>query len=100
MVKEAPITLVLWSTDNRMMSCGQSAASINCSIALSFMILEAAALGLGTCWLGAYDNEKVKNVLNLPDSAQVVAISPLGYSDEKPGARPRKDLTELVEIIA
>ena len=100
MVKEAPVTLVLWSTDDRVMHCGQSAASINCSIALSFMLLEAAALGLGTCWLGAYDNEKVKKVLNLPQKAQVVAVSPLGYSDEKPMARPRKDLSELIEIIA
>ncbi len=59
MVAEAPAALVVWADGERMMGCGQSAATIDCSIALSFMLLRATELGLGSCWLGAFDQNAV-----------------------------------------
>ncbi len=60
------------------------------------MILEATELGLGTCWLGAYDEEKVKEILDIPGEIRVPAMFTLGYADENPVARPRKDLNDII----
>lgn len=98
MVAEAPAALVVWADGERMMGCGQSAATIDCSIALSFMLLRATELGLGSCWLGAFDQNAVKQLLGLPQEAVVVAVSPLGHPAETPAARPRKDPDEVFDL--
>lgn len=84
-VGQAPITIVACSTESeRVMPCGQYAYTVDLSIAVSFMILEATELGLGTCWLGAYDEDKVKDILSIPKDIRVPAIFTLGYADETP----------------
>lgn len=98
MVAEAPAALVVWADGERMMGCGQSAATVDCSIALSFMLLRATELGLGSCWLGAFDQNAVKQLLGLPQEAVVVAVSPLGHPAETPAARPRKDPDEVFDL--
>lgn len=99
-VGEAPVTLIACATaPERVMTCGQPANTIDLSIALSFMMLVAAELGLGTCWLGSFYEDKVKEVLNLPEGYRVVAMTPLGYPDENPTQRPRKSIEEIVEYI-
>lgn len=99
-VGEAPVTLIACATaPERVMTCGQPANTIDLSIALSFMMLEAAELGLGTCWLGSFYEDKVKEVLNLPEGYRVVAMTPLGYPDENPSPRPRKSIEEIIEYI-
>lgn len=98
MVEQAPVDLVVWADGERMMGCGQSAATIDCSIALSFMLLRATELGLGSCWLGAFDADAVKKLLGLPDGAMVVAVSPLGHPAERPDARPRKAADEVFDL--
>lgn len=96
-VAEAPVTIAACSTESeRVMPCGQYAYTVDLSIAVSFMILEATELGLGTCWLGAYDEEKVRNILNIPERIRVPAMFTLGYADESPHQRPRKHLDEIV----
>lgn len=96
-VGQAPITIVACSTESeRIMPCGQHAYTVDLSIAVSFMILEAAELGLGTCWLGAFDEGKVKEILSIPEDIRVPAMFTLGYADEKPAPRPRKDIDDLV----
>ena len=96
-IAEAPVLLVVCSVGGkRVMYCGQPAATVDCSIALSFMILEAAELGLGTCWLGYFSNDKVKRALNIPEDCDVVAITPLGYAGETPAMRPRRDASEVI----
>ncbi len=96
-VAEAPVTIVACSTESeRVMPCGQYAYTVDLSIAVSFMILEATELGLGTCWLGAYDEEKVRNILEIPERIRVPAMFTLGYSDESPHQRPRKHLSEII----
>jgi len=91
MVAQAPAAIVVWGTSESVMTCKQSAATIDCSIALTHIMLKAAELGLGTCWLGAFKADEAAQVLNLPDGAVVVAVTPLGYPDEAPAPRPRKN---------
>ena len=96
-VGEAPVIIVACSTESeRVMPCGQYAYTVDLSIAVSFMILEATEQGLGTCWLGAYDEEKVRNVLEIPERIRVPAMFTLGYADEDPHQRPRKHLSEII----
>ncbi len=99
-VAPAPCTLVVWATTDRAMQCGQSTASVDCSIALTHMMLKAAELGIGSCWLGNFDAEKMKKLLGLPADAIVVAATPLGYPAEQPPQRPRKAFDEVCEVRA
>ncbi len=96
-VGQAPVTIVACSTESeRIMPCGQHAYTVDLSIAVSFMMLEATELGLGTCWLGAFDEEAVKEILGIPSDIRVPAMFTLGYADENPVARPRKALNDIV----
>jgi nitroreductase len=51
------------------------------------LVLAATDLGLGTCWIGAFDEAKVKKLLQVPENVKVVALTPLGYPAEKEGLR-------------
>jgi len=65
-------------------------------IAMEHLILEAAELGYGTCWIGAFNEEEVKKILNIPQQLKVVALTPVGVPAESPPPRPRKALEEIV----
>lgn len=96
-VKQASFVVVACGTNpDSVMMCGQNRYTVDLSIAMSFMILEAHELGLGTCWLGHFDEGKVKEILGIPDSVRVVTMIPLGYPSETPNQRPRKKLNEVV----
>lgn len=68
------------------------------TIAIEHMVLEAEDLGLGTCWTAWYEQEKIKEVLRLPDNKYVVAVLTLGYPELETSAKatPRKPLDSLV----
>lgn len=69
---------------------------VDLAIALEHIVLEAAELGLGTCWIGAFSEEEVKKVLKVPADKKVVALLTVGYPAENPAARPRKAMDEIV----
>ena len=60
------------------------------------MILAATEEGLGTCWIGAYKEDEVKEVLNIPDRYRVVGLTPLGYPAKEGKDRGRKSLSKVV----
>ena len=96
-VGEAPIILVCCGTEvESIMRCGQPRYTVDLSIATAYMILAAYEQGLGTCWLGSFDENKVKEILDIPEGVRVVSITPLGYPDESPAPRPRKELDEII----
>ena len=78
------------------MGCDQRASTVDCSIAMSFMMLAATAEGLGTCWIGGFTQEPLKEALGIPAEYDVVALTPLGYPAEEGRPRDRKSLEELV----
>jgi len=69
---------------------------VDMGIAIEHLILAATERGLGTCWIGWFDESKVKEALGVPENIRVVASTPLGYPDEAPAARSRKGLDEIV----
>ena len=92
---EAPLILVACGLQGVPMPCGQRTDSVDLSIAMAFAILEAQELGLGTCWMGAFNAEGVQRALGLPEGTVPVMITPLGYPAQAPAARPRKALSEV-----
>ena len=64
-------------------------------IAIEHMILAATALGYGTCWIGAFDEDKVKQIVNAPEELAVIALLPIGVPNENPPPRPRKSFEEI-----
>jgi nitroreductase len=64
-------------------------------IALENMVLAATALGYGTCWIGAFDEDAVKSLLKIPEKMKVIALLPIGISMETPGPSSRKKLSEI-----
>ena len=66
------------------------------AIAMTQVMLVATAHQLATCWIGSFNQAKVKQVLGIPEAYKVINLLPLGYPGEDPGARPRKPLSEIV----
>jgi len=84
-------------TDGRVMRCGQAAYPIDVAIAMDHLTLAATALGLGTCWIGSFDEALVKQMLGIPPEVRVVQLMPLGYPvDPAPVAKGRLRLDDVV----
>jgi nitroreductase len=66
------------------------------ALAMQNLTLAAHALGLGTVNIGAFDAIKVAEILGVPEGYAVVSMTPLGYPDEEPNPRPRKEMAEIV----
>lgn len=71
------------------------------SIALEHMVLTAWEMGIGSCWIGWFDEKKVKSLLDIPRNQEVIAMLTLGYPEEglTPKAKHRKNLEEFVKYI-
>ena len=97
-VAEAPVVIVACAavdTDYVMM-CGQLAYPIDTAIAVDHMTLQAVEEGLGTCWIGAFDEERVKEILDIPDEVRVVSLLPIGYPADVSRPKSRMRLDEIV----
>jgi len=70
--------------------------------ALENLMLAAVAEGLGTCWLGtpSWQSGDIKKLLNIPENVEILAMSPIGYPDESPKARPRMAVEEVTHFNA
>ncbi len=73
-----------------------NARFIDAAIVADHLILAAANLGLGTCWIANFNTEAARTVLRLPEEAEPVIFTPLGYPTDQPGSKTRKPLSELV----
>jgi nitroreductase len=81
------------------MTCGQPAYTVNLAVALEHMALMAAELGIGSCWLGAFYEDKVKEILDIPSTVRVVNMLTLGYPVQELSrivTTTRKDVDEMV----
>jgi len=96
-IATAPVIIVAVALEpEQMMSSGNPTYAVNLAIAVDHMTLMAAAEGLGTCWIGAFSQEEVKEILNIPRNFKVVVLLPLGFPAGVPGPKSRKTLKEIV----
>jgi len=98
-VGEAPVVLACCAeTDDYTMACGQLSYPIDVAIAIDHITLCAAAEGLGTCWIGAFSEEQVKDILGIPPEIRVVELMPIGYPrDPAPAQKRRLPLSDIVK---
>jgi nitroreductase len=85
-------------TDGHSMKCGQLCYPIDVAIALDHMTLAAVELGLGTCWIGMFEEKRVRKILGIPERIRVVALMPLGYpADPSPIEKKRLPMNRIVK---
>lgn len=100
-IEEAPVVIVVCANQLRS-SRGYGSRGVNLyclqdtAAATQNMLLTAHALGLATCWVGAFQEKEARKVLNIPSGVRPVAIIPVGHPAEKPMARSRRPLSEIV----
>lgn len=94
---EAPVVIVLCADPSQSgVLWEQNYYLVDAGIASQNMMLAARALGLGTVFVGIYDEDKVKQLLGIPAAIRVVGLFPLGYPvEEKKDGPPRKPLAEI-----
>lgn len=69
---------------------------VDVAIVMDHIIMQATDLGLGTCWIGAFDAEATREILGIPAGVNPIVMTPIGYPDAKPRGTDRKPLEELV----
>jgi len=102
-IADAPIVVVACGLDfkyNRGGYMGELSFLIDSAIGLTHLVLAARAEGLGTCWIGEFDNEAIKEFLDIPPGWSVAAVTPIGYPKEPKWTQPgkRKSLEEIITV--
>jgi len=100
-IEEASLVIVVCANEDRSAEgYGVRGRSLYCiqdtSAAVQNILLAAYSLGLGTCWIGAFNEDKAREVLKVPAGIRPVAIIPVGYPAESPAPRNRRPLSQVV----
>ena len=96
-VGEAPVIIAAIATEPKgMMTCEVPRYAVDLAIAVEHIALTAVEEGLGTCWIGAFSQKKVKEILEVPEQYQVVTILPLGFPRQEERIKVRKSTKEIV----
>ena len=66
------------------------------AVAIEHILLEAESLGLSTCWTGWFAQKDMRHVLNIPDDKYVCGVITIGYGDESPAQRPRREMNDII----
>ena len=97
-IEEAPLAVVCCADLTLVKPYGERGRSLYClqdvAASVQNLMLAAYSLGLGTVWVGAFDEKEASRILNLPDHLRPVAIVPVGYPAEtptRPGKIPRAE---------
>jgi nitroreductase len=78
---------------------GKNYVDVDSAIVMDHIILSATDLGLGTCWIGAFDPDAARKFLDLPQGMEPIAFTPIGYPADNQGIKKRKSIDELVRYI-
>lgn len=103
-VAEAPVVLVFCANPGRSEKrYGKRGKNLYCiqdaTIAAAYAQLAAVDLGLGSCWVGAFDEKEVLRILGNPEGLIPVAIIPIGYPAEQPPSTGRRKLEDIVHKV-
>jgi len=102
-IKDAPLVVVACADRNIKFHYGERGEELYmiCDVSASIqnLLLCAEALGLGACWVGAFDEDEVAKILNLPSNLRPIAIVPIGFPDEKPTPPPRSSKKDIIKEI-
>lgn len=91
-LKDAPVTIVGCAHQDRISGRW---SKISTAIALQNMVIAAWAMGIGSCWIGAFNEDKVKKILDIPEKWDVVALIPFGYPAKIPRPKRKKSIEKI-----
>ncbi|GAW92601.1 nitroreductase family protein [Calderihabitans maritimus] len=103
-VARAPVVIVVCALpESSAERYGQRGRELYClqdtAAAIQNILLAATAYGLGSCWVGAFDEERVKEVLELSRQERPVALIPVGYAEREPKPPARASLDRVVKVV-
>jgi len=93
---QAPIIICACATTSPGQSYDEGRSYRNVAIVMDHLILAATNLGLGTCWIGAFNPKAARDILGLPEEVKPIVFATVGYSDDKPRPKVRKSIDELI----
>ena len=93
---KAGVIIVGCSNSSHVMRCGQAVGPIDVAIALEHICLEAAALGLATCWIGSFYPDKVRAILGIPPDIAVIELMALGYPADQAKEPKRQPIEDIL----
>ena len=95
-VAKAPLIIAAVATmPEYVMRCGVPAYAVDLAITVDHMTLAAVDEGLGTCWIGAFSQEKARNILKVPENYLIVTLLTLGFPKQTEGSKIRKCMDEI-----
>jgi len=99
-IEQAPVVIIAVANIERSSrvykSRGELYAIQDATAGIENILLAAYSMGLATCWVGAFDENAVSEILGIPKKTRPIAIIPVGYADETPAAPPRIDMDKVV----
>jgi nitroreductase len=100
-IEEASVVIVVCANEERSrQGYGSRGSNLYCiqdtAAATENLLLAAHALGLGTCWIGAFREDAARRALNMPSHVRPVAIIPVGIPSESPSPRRRRPLAQII----
>jgi nitroreductase len=101
-IEQAPVAIVVCADHRIQGKYGDRGVTLytimDCAAAIQNLMLCAYSLGLGTCWVSAFNEAEAAKILEVPSHLRPVAIVPLGYTDESPSPRPKVALEDACEF--
>ena len=94
--EKAGAIIAACSNSDDVMRCGQAVGPIDVSIALEHICLQATELGLGTCWIGSFQTEKVRQILDIPDDIAIIELMTVGYPADSPKQPQRESIEKIL----
>jgi nitroreductase len=98
-VGQAPVVVVACGHEERAykkMGGYWNSMPLDIGIAIEHLMLAAVSEGLGTCWIGAFFEEQVREILGVPEGVKIVALTPVGYPAGEKTHSSRKSLDEII----
>jgi nitroreductase len=95
-MENAGAIIVACSVSSEVMRCGQAVGPIDVAIALEHICLQAAQLGLATCWIGSFYPDKVRPIVGIPQDVAIIELMALGYPSDKQKEPKREPMEKIV----
>lgn len=100
-IGEAPVVIVVCADEDRISQrYGQRGRTLYCiqdtAAAVQNIHLAAHSLGLGTCWVGAFNEDETRTILNIPHGTRPIAMIPVGYADESPSPKSKRPKSQII----
>jgi nitroreductase len=99
-IADAPVAIVacvdVKRSERKLGGIGRELCIHDCAASMQNLLLSAHALGLGTCWVGVFNEKKLKELIGIPEHVRIVAITPLGYPEKVPKTPERRELGDIM----